>query len=775
MQEAQELSQPKRIANEIDQAVLATLVDCIPALVAIMTASGEVEFVNKRVEEYFGRRLEDLKNWATSDAIHPDDRQRSIATWKRSLESGGSYDFDHRLRRFDGVYRWFHTAGLPLRDAHGGIIRWYVLLTEIEERKRSESLLGAEKRTLEMIAGGASLIEILNALCDTIDAQAPGIISTAMLMDPDGKRLWPVAGRQVPKDWIAAITPVTIGQCVGSCGTAAFRGQRVIASDIAVDPLWIDYRERALSNGLRAAWSEPLLSKDNQVLGTFAIYYSQPRTPGESDLRLIEGAGHIAVIAIEGERARAALAKATEELKKSEGELRMIVDAIPQSVSVLTPDGRNIYQNQALMDYTGLTKEEVMAEDFRARVFHPEDVQRLRKERQQGLACGVPFQNEQRARRKDGQYRWFLIQYNPLLDERGEVIRWYATGTDIEDRKQAEERARKENLALREEIDRSSMFEEIVGSSDALCQVLAQVAKVAKTDSTVLILGETGTGKELIARAVHRRSHRAERAFVAINCAAISPSLIASELFRHEKGAFTGAIQRRVGRFESADGGTIFLDEIGELPIDAQIALLRVLQEREFEPAGSNHPVRVDVRVVAATNRDLGRAVEAGTFRQDLFYRLNVFPIRIPPLRERVDDIRLLVEYLIDRYGKKAAKKFRAISRQTLELFESYDWPGNVRELQNVIERAVVLCDGHTFSIDETWLKLASPRPAGPEVPLMVTVVAHERELIEAALAKSKGRIAGPSGAAAKLGIPRQTLESKIRSLGIDKNRFGAA
>ena len=443
MQEAQELSQPKRIANEIDQAVLATLVDCIPALVAITTASGEVEFVNKRVEEYFGRRLEDLKNWATSDAIHPDDRQRSVATWKRSLESGGSYDFDHRLRRFDGVYRWFDTAGMPLRDAHGDIIRWYVLLTDIEERKRSESLLGAEKRTLEMIVGGASLIEILNALCDTIEAQAPGIISTATLMDPDGKRLWPVAGRQVPKDWIAAISPAPIGPCVGSCGTAAFRGQRVIASDIAIDPLWIDYRERALSNGLRAAWAEPLLSKDHEVLGTFAIYYSEPRTPSESDLQLIEGAGHVAVIAIEGERARAALAKATEELKKSEAELRMIVDAIPQSVSVLTPDGRNIYQNQALMDYTGLTKEEVMAEDFRARVFHPEDVQRLHEARQQGLACGVPFQNEQRARRRDGQYRWFLIQCNPLLDERGEVIRWYATGTDIEDRKQAEERARK--------------------------------------------------------------------------------------------------------------------------------------------------------------------------------------------------------------------------------------------------------------------------------------------------------------------------------------------
>jgi formate hydrogenlyase transcriptional activator len=257
-----------------------------------------------------------------------------------------------------------------------------------------------------------------------------------------------------------------------------------------------------------------------------------------------------------------------------------------------------------------------------------------------------------------------------------------------------------------------------------------------------------------------------------VNCAAIPQSLIASELFGHEKGAFTGALQRRVGRFEAADGGTIFLDEIGKLPVETQIALLRVLQEREFERIGSTEPLKVDVRVVAATNRDLGHAVETGTFRQDLFYRLNVFPIHMPPLRERVDDIPLLVEYLIDRYAKKAAKKFRAISKKTLELFETYDWPGNVRELQNVIERAVVLCDSDTFSIDETWLKRTSRRAPGSEVPFIANVVAHEKELIEAALAKSNGRIAGPAGAAAKLGIPRQTVEAKIRSFGIDKHRF---
>jgi formate hydrogenlyase transcriptional activator len=275
-----------------------------------------------------------------------------------------------------------------------------------------------------------------------------------------------------------------------------------------------------------------------------------------------------------------------------------------------------------------------------------------------------------------------------------------------------------------------------------------------------------------MARAIHKRSRRSSRAFIRVNCAAIPSSLIASELFGHEKGAFTGALQRRLGRFESANGGTIFLDEIGELPAETQIALLRVLQEREIERVGGGHPISVDVRVVAATNRDLSAAVAAGSFRQDLFYRLNVFPIQIPSLRERVDDIPLLVEYLIERYAKKAGKRIRHIRRQTLELFQAYDWPGNIRELQNVIERAVVLCDGDTFSVDKTWLKKEQDRQAGPAVPLAASIAEREREMIEIALVQSRGQVSGPTGAAAKLGLPRQTLESKIKSLGIDKHRF---
>ena len=590
------------------------------------------------------------------------------------------------------------------------------------------------------------------------------------------------------------------------------------------------------------------------------------------------------------------------KLRQDEQELRRIVDLIPQTIVVLNPDGKAIYANRVALEYTGLSLDEVSTDDFRDRVFHPEDVERLREGRQKGLSGNVPFENEQRALGKDGRYRWFLIRYNPMLDETGKVVRWYATGTDIEDRKQvenklrederelrqlidflpehvivldkqgtlahanktmleylgysldemrrggdqqrikrdvhpddlertqrernaglsrgvpfemekrllskdgkfrwflfryrpvldadgqvvrwfvvatdienrrqAEDRVRNEAVALREDIVNSSMFEEIVGTSEALREILAQISRVAPTDSTVLIQGETGTGKELIARAIHNRSKRANRAFIRANCAAIPPSLIATELFGHEKGAFTGALQRRLGRFESADGGTIFLDEVGELPQETQISLLRVLQEREFERVGGNQSLHVDVRVLAATNKDLSAAVDEGSFRKDLFYRLNVFPIQVPPLRDRGDDIPLLVEYFVQRYAKKASKKIKNISKKTYDLFQSYDWPGNIRELQNVVERAIILCDGETFSVDETWFKRGNRQPSGNTVALATALEKREREAIETALADARGQVGGRKGAAVKLGIPRSTLESKIKALGINKFRF---
>jgi formate hydrogenlyase transcriptional activator len=378
-----------------------------------------------------------------------------------------------------------------------------------------------------------------------------------------------------------------------------------------------------------------------------------------------------------------ALKQTEEKLKEDERELRRITDAIPQAIVVQDPAGNSLYANRGTLDYTGLAMEDVVKPDSRERIFHPEDIQRLSAFRQSALAKGIPFQLEQRALGKDGQYRWFFIQYNPFRDEQGRIVRWYATGTDIDERKRNEERTRNENIALREEFDHSLMFEEIVGSSQSLRKVLKAVDKVAATDSTVLILGETGTGKELIARAIHKRSPRSSRAFIRVNCAAIPPELVASELFGHEKGAFTGALERRIGRFEAADGGTLFLDEIGDLPAETQITLLRVLQEREFERIGSTKPVQVDVRVLAATNRDLAADVDEGDFRQDLYYRLNVFPVNVPPLRERIEDIPLLAQYLLERYAKKAGKKITTIDRLTLEMLQNYVWPGNVRELQN--------------------------------------------------------------------------------------------
>ena len=361
----------------------------------------------------------------------------------------------------------------------------------------------------------------------------------------------------------------------------------------------------------------------------------------------------------------------------------------------------------------------------------------------------------------------------PISDETEHLEARATRQSAVEELELLREQLYKENLALRDEVDRVSMFEEIVGTSAALKAALSRVIKVAATDSTVLLTGETGTGKELVARAIHRRSNRSARAFVSVNCAAIPRDLIASELFGHEKGAFTGATQQRLGRFELANGGTLFLDEVGELPAETQIALLRVLQEHEFERVGGSRRIHADVRVIAATNRDLQAAIIAGSFRSDLFYRLHVFPIEMPSLQERREDIPLLAEYFIDRYARKAGKHFKNVEKRTLQVLHSYPWPGNIRELQNVIERSVILCESDIFSVDESWLPLP-PAETEPNhhVELPRRLEAQEKNIIEEALKASRGRVFGPIGAAAKLGIPRSTLESKIKSLKIDKNRF---
>jgi PAS domain S-box-containing protein len=465
----------------------------------------------------------------------------------------------------------------------------------------------------------------------------------------------------------------------------------------------------------------------------------------------------------------------TKALRACEEELRQVLDLVPQIVGVLGPKHERLYANRAALEYYGVSLDEWRQRSFAPEV-HPNDFGRVEALVSRSVGHPVAYETEMRLRKRDGSYRWFLVRYNPLRDDQGQLIRWHLACTDIDDRRRAEDRAEdrlhQENVALREEVDKASMFEEIVGSSPALKAVLSRVSKVASSDSTVLITGDTGTGKELVARAIHRRSPRASRAFVAVNCAAIPRELIASELFGHEKGAFTGAVQRRLGRFEVAHGGTIFLDEVGELSSETQVALLRVLQEREFERVGGRERIRVDVRVIAATNRDLTETVADSTFRQDLFYRLNVFPLAMPPLRERREDIPVLVEYFIGRYARKSGKAFRRVSKRTLDLLASYLWPGNVRELQNVIERSVIVSDADEFTVDESWLSGASAVESG--LGLSGTLAAHEKALIEDALRASKGRVFGPLGAAARLGIPRSTLESKIRSLRINKSRFRA-
>ncbi len=474
------------------------------------------------------------------------------------------------------------------------------------------------------------------------------------------------------------------------------------------------------------------------------------------------------------------------DLQKSGDRLRLVIDSIPAMVWSSTADGSVDSINRRFMEYTGLPAESTLGDGWQA-LIHSDDIAGWKEVRSLAIAEGKPYSGQLRIRGRDGNYRYFLGQLMPVLNESGRALKWYGSAVDIEDHKRADEALQtafdeirelkeelyRENVALKEEIKQSSMFEEIVGSSPGLESVLSRTAKVAPTDATVLITGETGTGKELIARAIHKSSLRSDRAFVSVNCAAIPQSLIAAELFGHEKGAFTGAQQRRLGRFELADGGTIFLDEVGELPPETQTALLRVLQEREFERIGGNKLIRTDVRVIAATNRNLQDAIAAGTFRSDLFYRLNVFPIEIPPLRERKEDIPILVEYFVDRFTRKAGKKTRGIKKATLDRLQSYPWPGNVRELQNVIERSLIVCETVDLTVDESWLAFGHDSTSRARRPLsQAPPRLREKEIIEAALADTGGKVSGPWGAAAKLKMPASTLDYKIRTLNINKFRF---
>ncbi len=665
--------------------------------------------------------------------IHPDDKDRVQQIIDDASEERTDLDFEHRSIMPDGSLKYLHVLGRALETSAENL-EFVGAVTDVTAAKQAEE----ELRDRE-----AELLEA-QRLSHT-GSWKHDIASGRVTVSPEVYRIFGVGPDEVMSNtdfWLNKNHPED-----------AKRIQELFEEcEIQKTDYEANYRI-VLPNGA--------------VKHLHAIGHPIINEKGD----LVEFVGTVMDVT-EQHEARAALQTAFEQLKAEETELRRMTDAIASYVYVLRSDGTALYANQTVLDYTGLTLEDVQREDQRARVFHPEDLERLREERHEALARGKPFELEQRALGKDGNYRWFLVRYNPLRDDHGNIIRWYATGTDIEDRKQAEEKMRDENLALREQIDQAFMFEDIVGSSPALQTVLSSIVRVAPTDSTVLITGETGTGKELIARAIHKHSQRSGQAFISVNCASIPSSLIASELFGHEKGAFTGAVQLRQGRFELAHSGTIFLDEVGDLPAETQIALLRVLQERQFERVGGNRILTTDVRVIAATNRDLTAAIAAGAFRSDLFYRLNVFPIEVPPLRKRKEDVPMLVEYFVKRYAEKVGKQIRKIDVKTLALCQSYLWPGNIRELQNIIERAVILTSGDTFWIEKAWL--ASPEPARQELPSFLpdALQNQEKELIETALAECKGKVAGPEGAAAKLGIPRSTLDSKIKQLKIKKHKF---
>jgi len=847
------MASPRQESESLDVQVL---VDSIPALIHTARPDGYLDYFNKPWLEYLGVTLDKVAGWNWTAFVHPEDVEGILTKWRACLATGEIFEYETRVRRANGEYRWMFHRKVPLRDANGNIVKWYGSSLDIDERKTAEEQLRRNAEELQRsefyLAEGQRLAhmgswafdpdgfyywspelfrmhgldpaskppsvqeyldcvhpqdrESMANLIKGALAKASPFDATKRIVRPNGEVRYircvgvPLIDNQGLKKHVGSALDVTEHELLtqelrrreayltgaqrlshtGSFGWRPDTGE-IVWSDETYRIFEYDRAERPTITMLL----QRIHPRDRALAQQVIDRASQTGTDFEHEYRLLmtdERVKHVHAIAHALQDASGnreffgAVTNITErktaegKIREQEAELRQMLDLTPQYLGVFGADGSPIYANRASLDYLGMSLDEWLQREGIGGEVHPDDLERLNR----ASSSGSAYELELRVRKGDGSFRWFLSRFNPLHDEKGQIKRWYIASTDIDDRKGIEEKLQQENVALREEIDKASMFEEIVGTSPALKSVLSRISKVAPSDSTVLITGETGTGKELVARAIHRRSDRASRVFVSVNCAAIPRDLIASELFGHEKGAFTGATQQRLGRFELANGGTLFLDEVGELPVETQIALLRVLQEHEFERVGGSRRIRADVRVIAATNRDLQAAINAGSFRSDLFYRLNVFPIEIPSLRDRREDIPLLVEYFIDRYARKAGKTIKRVNKKTLELLQSYPWPGNIRELQNVIERSMILCETEIFSIDENWLP--QPPPASPEskqqVELRRRLLVQEKDMIEAALKDTRGRVSGPTGAAAKLGIPRSTLESKIRSLKINKNRF---
>jgi PAS domain S-box-containing protein len=716
------------------EAQLQATLNVIPAYTWYAAPSGALIFVNERTADYLGIPQDHplrlgIDTGAAWDShipfLHRDDHEQTRRVWSTCLRTGSAGEVSFRVRNAQGGYRWFLSRAEPLRTTDGTLRYWIGVNLDIEECKQAEFYLAEGERLAHM--GSWSLTPA--GICDY---WSRGLYEILGLDPTKGVQTIPEFPTRVHPDDRERITK-TIDQ--------------MMAEGLRAD---VKYRLVHPEGGIRFVHGvgEPVYEEGLVIrfVGTTLDITEQERL--------------------------------TQELQRQQSYL-----AQAQALSRTGSFGWNvstgdIFWSEETFCIFGFGRAVKPTLELVFKRVHPEDVAAVQQTIESASKDAKNLDFEHRLLMPDGSVKYVRVLARPTKDQCGNV-EYVGAVMDVTDSKKAFQEIKalkdelyKENIVLLEEVDKTSMFEEVMGVSPILQKVLAHVAKVAPTDSTVLITGETGTGKELIARAIHKRSQRSTRAFVSVNCAAIPQSLVTSELFGHEKGAFTGATQRRLGRFELAEGGTLFLDEIGELPVETQIALLRVLQEREFERVGGTEPLRADVRVVAATNRDLEAGIAAGTFRSDLFYRLNVFPIALPPLRERKEDIQPLVSYFVDRYAKRAGRKIRGIRKRALDLLQSYSWPGNIRELQNVIERSLIVCETDEFTFDKSWLSGGPVPTRSADQASIETSATRERELIEAALAQTRGKVSGLSGAAAKLGIPASTLEWKIRSLKINKYRF---
>ena len=677
----------------------------------------------------------------------------------------------------------------------------------------SESVLNI----LKLIFAGSPLPEVLTIIAQLVESRGDGTLCTIWLPTDGGRQLYCAVAPSIP-GFIAGAGSMLIGPKGGSCGAAVYQRQAVYVTDILKDPVWDHYRDRLLPFGIRAVWSRPLFTRDGEILGTFAIHYRDVRSPDDTDRKLIENVSHIVGIAIERhlneerlrlERDRLRLLLEITSSVTSKLDLRQVVEALstnlfrimqcdvsalllPDSesgelrVTILhNPDARGPFREGSLVPMNSSISGQVLRTGKSIRIDNFEQVREdpeiygnpegqllYKRVMEEGLSvgCYLPLIGRDGVvgvlmlcRRPDNPFE----QDDVILLERVAYQVAIAVENTLEYEKATKDRDKetKQRLYLEEEV--RAEFGEIVGHSPALKTALNLVSIVAPTDSSVLILGETGTGKELIARAIHNLSGRRERPFVKFNCAAIPLGLLESELFGHEKGAFTGAIAQKTGRFELAHKGTLFLDEVGDIPLELQAKLLRVLQEQEFERLGSNHTHKVDVRLIAATHRDLASMVKQTTFREDLYYRLKVFPVRVPPLRQRTEDIPILVWHFVELFSRRMNKKIDDIPSETMDALVRYRWPGNVRELQNFIERAVILSPHTVLRAPTSELEsFATHKRSNTPMTGLDEV---ERDHILRALEASNWVVGGRNGAAERLGMARTSLVYRMRRLRISR------